>query len=107
VILVDNSAVYCLQSRAPAPLVRIINVESAPTESSPAEAVDSRSLTVAGYACEFAPDCPCDHDVVRGALATLAQYVDLAEPFERIREAIREAQRLGAAEQQDDYRDAA
>jgi hypothetical protein len=68
---------------------------------------DENALSVAGYRCEFAPQSDCELESVRSALVALAQYVDLAEPFERIRDAIREAQRLGAVEQQDAYRDAA
>ncbi|TWT87334.1 hypothetical protein Mal64_28720 [Pseudobythopirellula maris] len=38
-------------------------------------------------------------EAVRALLETLRGSVDLAEPFERIREAIREARRLGGAEE--------
>ena len=36
---------------------------------------------------------PVDEAVIRDRLATLAEAVDLREPFERIRAAIEEAQR--------------
>jgi hypothetical protein len=41
-----------------------------------------------------------EHDKIVGLLDSLRQRVDLLEPFERIHEAIREAQRIGARSQE-------
>jgi len=45
------------------------------------------------------PDFDADRESASDLLVMLSQHVDLAEPFERIREAIREAHRLGADNQ--------
>jgi hypothetical protein len=41
-----------------------------------------------------------EHDTIVELLDSLRQRVDLLEPFERIHEAIREAQRIGARSQE-------
>jgi hypothetical protein len=52
-------------------------------------------LQVADCWFEVAAGYSSDRDVARSLLTILAQHVELAEPFERIHQAIREAQRLG------------
>jgi hypothetical protein len=107
VILVDHPAAFCLSSQLSTPMVRLHIAEGESLGASPSAATSANIVTVARFACEFAPNCVSDHEPVREALARLAQIVDLAEPFERIREAIREAQRIGASEQYDAYGNAA
>jgi hypothetical protein len=51
-------------------------------------------LTLGNYQLSGSTTCYWQADWLRDTLAPLAAHVDLAEPFERIREAIREAQRV-------------
>jgi hypothetical protein len=60
---------------------------------------EPNKLVVGENVFELPPDFDADRDVASELLALLAHHVDLAEPFERIREAIREAQRLGERSQ--------
>ena len=61
--------------------------------SPPAEA-SSPGLVLEGYCLRGSSTCCWGAEDLRGTLSTLVSYVDLAEPFERIREAIQEAQRV-------------
>ena len=51
-------------------------------------------LTLGNYRLSGSTTCHWQADWLRDTLAPLATHVDLVEPFERIREAIREAQRV-------------
>ena len=51
-------------------------------------------LTLGNYRLSGSTTCHWQADWLRDTLAPLAAHVDLVEPFERIREAIREAQRV-------------
>lgn len=51
-------------------------------------------LTLGNYRLSGSSTCHWQADWLRDTLAPLAEHIDLAEPFERIREAIREAQRV-------------
>ncbi len=51
-------------------------------------------LTLGNYRLSGSTTCQWQADWLRDTLAPLATHVDLMEPFERIREAIREAQRV-------------
>lgn len=51
-------------------------------------------LTLGDYRLSGGTTCHWQADWLRDTLVPLAAHVDLAEPFERIREAIREAQRV-------------
>jgi hypothetical protein len=51
-------------------------------------------LTLGNYRLSGSTTCDWQADWLRDTLTPLAAHVDLAEPFERIREAIREAQRV-------------
>ena len=59
----------------------------------PAEAI-SPGLELDGYRLSGSSTCCWGAEELRETLSTLVSYVDLAEPFERIREAIQEAQRV-------------
>lgn len=56
--------------------------------------VEATSLIIGNYQMSGGLACQWQLDWLRDTLAPLAKQVDLAEPFERIREAIREAQRV-------------
>jgi hypothetical protein len=51
-------------------------------------------LTLGNYRLSGAASCTWQADWLHDTLSTLAAHIDLAEPFDRIREAIREAQRV-------------
>jgi len=91
-----------------------LGAQSPPTEA----ASSSRSgpepepgpvLDLGGYCLAGSSTCCWGAEELRGTLATLVSYVDLAEPFERIREAIQEAQRVTEhpAEETDEHSAAA
>ncbi len=61
--------------------------------SPPAEA-SSPGLVLEGYRLRGSSTCCWGAEDLRETLSTLISYIDLAEPFERIREAIQEAQRV-------------
>jgi len=72
-----------------------------PVISSPAERVisplasaDSPGLELGEYRLTGSSTCCWAPENLREVLSTFVSYVDLAEPFERIREAIQEAQRV-------------
>lgn len=56
----------------------------------------SWSFEFGGYSLTTVADYAADQDAVRATLRSLSQGFDLAEPFERIRTAIQEAQRAAA-----------
>jgi hypothetical protein len=91
VIVTDQAAALEIRSRTSVPLVfvRMASIDSAEIAQS------SDQVTLAGYALEFAPGFESDRTTVMESLAVLTMHVDLSEPFGRIHEAIREAQRIG------------
>jgi hypothetical protein len=64
----------------------------------------TRHFEVRGHQFELPTDCGADRDSISALLKQLAAHVDLAEPFGRIHEAIREAQRISEREQNADAR---
>jgi hypothetical protein len=106
-VLVDHPAVVCLQSRLSSPMVRLLDEGQGVDGNQPDTASAGTVLAVAQYSCEFASERVADSNFIREALLQLAQYVDLAEPFERIREAMREAQRMSVAQTGEGYEHAA
>lgn len=107
VILTDQDAALCLRSRDTIPMARVVGPAAA-TDSvasdfarplgpvhatSPASAAGR--LHVGGYELDLPQRFRADGQHVLELLTRLAARVDLAEPFERIHEAIREAQRIG------------
>ena len=60
----------------------------------PAAEASSPGLVLGEYRLRGSSTCCWGAEDLRGTLSTLVSYVDLAEPFERIREAIQEAQRV-------------
>ena len=88
VILTDQSCVLCQRNRAGIPLAYLV-----PGASEDSIAGELQFL-VSGQVCELPVGFDSDRQTVAALLTTLAQHVDLAEPFGRIHEAIREAQRI-------------
>ena len=88
IILTDQSSVLCHRAKLDLPLVYLQPVsELASTQG-------VQTLLVSRHAIELAVGYECDRDSAIALLTTLANHVELAEPFERIHEAIREAQRI-------------
>jgi hypothetical protein len=88
IILTDQPSVLCHRPKLSFPLVYL-----QPSDE-PASSQGLHPLLVSGYAIELAIGYESDRDAAIALLTTLAGQVDLAEPFERIHEAIREAQRI-------------
>jgi hypothetical protein len=106
-VLADHPAVSCLQARLPFPMVRLVDGDQAALGNKSDVASTGTMLSIAQYSCEFSPERVADCNFIREALTQLSQYIDLAEPFERIREAMREAQRMSVAESREGYENAA
>lgn len=64
------------------------------TAARPSTKTDSPVLTIGDYRLAGSSTCCWDTEDLRKSLAPLVSYVDLSEPFERIHEAIQEAQRV-------------
>jgi hypothetical protein len=107
-ILVDQLELLALRQRANVPVALVM----APGYSAPCglTSIDRSAsggsepvfpplpvlrFTVDSHTLQLPAGFESDRDVVNELIATLAQQVELAEPFGRIHEAIREAQRLG------------
>ena len=88
IILTDQSSVLCHRAKLSFPLVYLLPANE------PASTKGPHTLLVSGHAIELAVGYENDRDSVIALLTTLANQVELAEPFERIHEAIREAQRI-------------
>ncbi|MEX2317770.1 MAG: hypothetical protein WD669_11500 [Pirellulales bacterium] len=96
IIIADHPAPLCLQSQIEVPMVRLTEAGSRERGAGSGE---QNLIVVAGSAFELPPGFDADRDVAIELLTLLAQHVELAEPFERIHEAIREAHRLGERSQ--------
>lgn len=104
VILTDREAALYVRARTPAPIVLVTNSTAqidgaiqlqAPRDAPNATFVGAREFTFGTYELQLPFGYERDQNEVIAALTILTQHVDLAEPFERIHEAIREAQRIG------------
>jgi len=67
------------------------------------EPADDAEVTLAGYRLIGNSSAGCAGNSLCETLMPLVENVDLAEPFERIREAIREAQRISSQQPDEDY----
>ena len=93
IILTDCEAVLHARSRSSAPIALVRTRDAkAPHNTAHGQSSDS---TFGAYDLQFATGFESDQKVVAESIAQLRQHVDLAEPFGRIHEAIREAQRIG------------
>jgi hypothetical protein len=93
VILTDCEAVLHVRSRSCAPIV-LISARNE-TQSLSSDRAESRDGGLDSYDLEFAAGFEDDRAIALDAVSQLAQHVELVEPFARIHEAIREAQRIG------------
>jgi hypothetical protein len=89
IVLTDQLSVLCQRSKIDVPLVLL---KPSPTSDSSA---GPDQLLVSGHHIELATGYSADLHAAIALLSKLAERVDLPEPFERIHEAIREAQRIG------------
>jgi len=88
IILTDQSSVLCHRAKLAIPIVYLDITEPDASINRP------NALNISGHAIDLAPGYESDADAAIALLTTLAGHVDLPEPFERIHEAIREAQRI-------------
>jgi hypothetical protein len=102
VILTDCEAAMHARSRAGAPIVLILGKRpkltqglGIGTDQVLQSSATSREFSFDEYDLQLPLGFECDQNEATKAIALLTQHVDLAEPFERIHEAIREAQRIG------------
>ncbi len=92
-ILTDCEAVLHAQSQSIVPIALILTKNE--QLSLGAVCGQSRAVNCGGYDLQFAMGFESDREAVAVLVAQLVRHVDLAEPFGRIHEAIREAQRIG------------
>jgi hypothetical protein len=104
VILTDREAALYVRARTAAPIVLVANSTphavdanelQAPHDVSKANDAGARDFMFGAYELQLPFGYERDQSEVVTALTVLTQHVELAEPFERIHEAIREAQRIG------------
>ena len=111
VILTDQIATLCLRSCAGVPMARVIGGSHTPNQANAAADSVASDAVVAPPAIHITPpdgrvrvgacelELPsayhADGEQLVALVAPLVAHVDLAEPFDRIHEAIREAQRIG------------
>jgi hypothetical protein len=88
IILTDQSSVLCHRAKLAIPIILLDPENSSASTPAPG------TLLVSGHRIELAPGYESDADATIALLTTLAEHVDLPEPFERIHDAIREAQRI-------------
>jgi hypothetical protein len=113
-ILTDQFAAFCLRSQAGVPMVWWANAEQAASDSGhvdpantedlmePAESTNPlglRRFDLGGFQWELPSGFEADRQTVVSLLQTLTRQVEPTEPFGRIHEAIREAQRIGQRNQ--------
>lgn len=104
VIVTDREAALHVRPRTAAPIVLVNNSTArkdgsselqTPRDSSNLNNSGAREFTFGAYELQLPFGYERDQGEVVAAFSILTQHVDLAEPFERIHEAIREAQRIG------------
>jgi hypothetical protein len=88
IILTDQPSVLCQRAKWSIPLVCLVPRNDASSSV-------RRRFLVSGHTCELPLGSESDCDSVVALLTSLAAHVELPEPFVRIHEAIREAQRIG------------
>ena len=95
-ILTDQPAMLCLGGEMDVPLVQLLPRDEVQVRPSDEVAEQDHHFAIDRHEFELAPATAADRDVTIELLTELAAHVDLAEPFDRIHEAIREAQRMGS-----------
>jgi hypothetical protein len=97
IILTDQAAVLYLRPQTEVPIVFVTSLADAARDASTATMTGgggSCRFRLAAQSCELAPGYEVDGELVVTLLTELSQHVELLEPFDRIHEAIREAQRI-------------
>ncbi len=89
-VLTDIAEMQSLSLSRNEPVAWLRPLDGAPQEQNP----EVPHLQLGNYHLSGSPTCRWRADQLRQATAPLVARIDLAEPFERIREAIREAQRV-------------
>jgi hypothetical protein len=89
IILTDQSSALCHRQKSGVPIVYLVPA------SGDASTLTPGGILISGHGFELAAGYDADRDAAIALLTVLADRVDLPEPFERIHEAIREAQRIG------------
>ncbi len=97
-ILTDRDEVMSLATVCDQTLVCLSEIDP----SADVLAEDTPELILNGYRLVGNSECDWRPETLRQTLLPLAARIDLAEPFDRIREAIREAQRAACPETDDD-----
>jgi hypothetical protein len=105
-VITDQPAVLSLRDRIPVPLVQLIPKCDGSADIPTHLANPGRRFSLCDCEFDLPPGFEADRDTAMQLLTALAERVEFAEPFERIREAICEAQRIGNRGQ-DDYGHAA
>jgi hypothetical protein len=100
IVLTDQPAVLFLRSQLSVPLVHLASgpSDSAGSESEVAASTGegSRRISLLGCEWELPLGFESDRPAVVELLELLAKHIDAWEPFGRIHDAIREAQRIGS-----------
>jgi hypothetical protein len=98
-IVTDQPAAMCLRTQIDVPLVQLVPQIDAQAQACDDEATGDRRIVVNDRKFDLAAGFLSDREAALNLLAELAVRVNLAEPFDRIHEAIREAQRIGSRDQ--------
>jgi hypothetical protein len=94
-IVTDQAAMLPARARARAPMALLLSGGTASSAGTSAlSAIDGR-FVVGDYELQVPAGFETEMVASQEAAATLTQHLDLFEPFGRIHEAIREAQRIG------------
>jgi hypothetical protein len=100
IVLTDRAATLCLRSAVGFPVLLVAERVASTATAVPSDLPLHPRFIAGGYELESAAGYTKDHVAASELLDALAKYVDLAEPFDRIHEAIQEAQRLGERSQE-------
>jgi hypothetical protein len=96
-VLTDTEAVLDLRLSLPVPVAYVAPAEKAVVAAGPAPAapIVEGALRIGRAVVRTHARFPADTQVVREALERLNGFIDLTEPFLRIREAVGEARKMG------------
>lgn len=86
-VLIESDEVFELRRHVPMPVACLIK----------ASAADDKAMRFGKLAIAFHPDYPADHGEIEKHTKSIPADAHLGEPFERVREALEETLRLGAA----------
>ena len=100
-ILTDHPDLIGLRRQIPVPLAVLRAGGSSPCHPAPGDVV-GHTFSWKDYELQLAVGYQADYGETVQVLQSIAQTVDLAEPFERIHLAIRDAQRIGGNDGEDE-----